>query len=103
MIMPRFINVGLFMIVCILLSTGSCRADIPTPEQKCRIRNFAVCQNNGVQFLVESDCSSTAQAIYPAGQERCNGVLGNSNISVWLQLEQKLVKPVQLAPGQDRA
>jgi len=37
----------------LLLIAGLCYADVPTPEQECRIRNSALCEINGVQYLVE--------------------------------------------------
>ena len=65
MILHRFISVCLFMMSGLLMANVLCRADIPTAEQECRIRNSAVCQSNGVQFLAEGDCPTTAQTVLP--------------------------------------
>lgn len=54
------------------LIAGVCYADVPKREQECRIRNSALCEINGVPYLVEGPCPSTATIIRPPGRERCD-------------------------------
>lgn len=53
------------------LAVGVCRADVPTPEQECRLRNAAICELNGVQFMVDGPCPPPARTIRPPGKESC--------------------------------
>jgi hypothetical protein len=85
MILHRFLSVCLLMVIGLLMTNGLCRADIPTTEQECRIRNSAVFQSNGIQFLVDGGCPNTAQTVRPAGQERCEAVSGNVEVSAQSQ------------------
>lgn len=54
------------------LAVGVCRADVPTPEQECRLRNAAICELNGVQFMVDGACPPPARTFRPPGSERCD-------------------------------
>jgi len=54
-----------------LLTLGVCHADVPTSEQECRLRNAAVCESAGVQFIVDGPCPPSARIVRPPGQERC--------------------------------
>jgi hypothetical protein len=54
------------------LVVGVGRADVPTPEQECRLRNAAICELNGVQFMVDGACPPSARTIRPPGSERCD-------------------------------
>jgi hypothetical protein len=53
------------------LAVGIGRADVPTPEQECRLRNAAICELNGVQFMVDGACPPPARTIRPPGSEQC--------------------------------
>jgi hypothetical protein len=54
------------------LAVGVGRADVPTPEQECRLRNAAICELNGVQFMVDGACPPPARTIRPPGSEPCD-------------------------------
>ena len=60
-----------YILVSITLSPGVCRADVPTPEQECRHRNAAECEQNGVKYIYEGDCPSGTRTLRPRGTERC--------------------------------
>jgi hypothetical protein len=55
----------------LFLVTGVCRADVPTPEQECRLRNSSLCEINGIQYLVDGPCKPPARTIRPPGHENC--------------------------------
>ena len=56
------------------LALGVCRADVPTPAQECRLRNAAICEVNGVQFMVDGPCPPGTRTIRPPGDEPCEEV-----------------------------
>ena len=53
---------------------GICRADVPTPEQECRMRNAAICEfpASGVQSHVEGQCPAGTRTIRPPGRASCD-------------------------------
>lgn len=61
-----------FFCTSIFLAPSPGHADIPTPEQECRLRNSAICEINGVQHYVEGGCPQGAIVIRPHGNERCD-------------------------------
>ncbi|MCP5229747.1 hypothetical protein [Accumulibacter sp.] len=54
------------------LAFGTCRADVPTPAQECRLRNAAICELKGVQFMVDGPCPPPARTIRPPRDEPCD-------------------------------
>ncbi|EXI79189.1 MAG: hypothetical protein AW10_02463 [Candidatus Accumulibacter appositus] len=56
------------------LALGVCRADVPTPAQECRLRNAAICELNGVRFMVDGPCPPAARTIRPPGNEPCEEI-----------------------------
>jgi hypothetical protein len=58
----------------LLLTLGASRADVPTAEEECRLRNSALCETGAVQFIVDGPCPSTARTIRPPGHESCDNV-----------------------------
>ena len=65
---PRVAAMFLFLV------QGLCRADVPTPEQECRLRNAAICEfpASGVQSHVEGACPAATRTIRPPGREACD-------------------------------
>lgn len=57
----------------LLLASGIGRADVPTLEDECRLRNAAVCEINGVEYRLDAPCPATARTLRPLGSERCRG------------------------------
>ncbi|EXI75274.1 MAG TPA: hypothetical protein PK440_14030 [Candidatus Accumulibacter phosphatis] len=57
----------------LLLASGIGRADVPTLEDECRLRNAAVCELNGVEYRLDAPCPATARTLRPLGSERCRG------------------------------
>jgi len=45
----------------LLLAGGACLADVPTSLQECRLRNSAICELRGLQYVVEGPCPPPAQ------------------------------------------
>lgn len=70
---PRVASL-LFALASSWLALGVCRADVPTPAQECRLRNAAICELNGVQFMVDGPCPPAARTIRPPGDEPCEDV-----------------------------
>lgn len=58
----------------LLLAGGACLADVPTSLQECRLRNSAICELRGLQYVVEGPCPPPAQTVRSPGQERCEDV-----------------------------
>lgn len=57
----------------LLLIGGIGRADVPTLEDECRLRNAAVCELNGVEYRLDAPCPAAARTLRPLGSERCRG------------------------------
>jgi hypothetical protein len=57
----------------LLLASAVGRADVPTLEDECRLRNAAVCELNGVEYRLDAPCPATARTLRPLGSERCRG------------------------------
>ena len=55
----------------LLLASAVGRADVPTLEDECRLRNAAVCELNGVEYRLDAPCPATARTLRPLGSERC--------------------------------
>jgi len=62
----------LLYFVLFLVIPGTSYAYIPTAEQDCQFRNSAICELNGIQYYIDSDCPSAAKVIKPLGHERCD-------------------------------
>jgi hypothetical protein len=56
------------------VSLGICYADVPTAEEECRLRNSAICESGGVQFMADGPCPPTARIVRPQGRERCDPI-----------------------------
>lgn len=55
----------------LLLASAVGRADVPTLEDECRLRNAAVCELNGVEYRLDAPCPAAARTLRPLGSERC--------------------------------
>lgn len=60
------------LLVASLLVAGAGWADVPTPAEECRLRNAAICELNGVRYVVDGPCPAAARTIRPPGSERCD-------------------------------
>lgn len=58
------------LLLSLLFGVG--HADVPTPAQECRLRNSAICDLNGVRYLLDGPCPAAARTIRPPGKERCD-------------------------------
>jgi hypothetical protein len=92
--------VAAFIVVLIAPALGVCHADVPTPEQECRYRNAAECEQNGVKYVVEGDCPSAARTLRPRGTERCEDLArpGQRPAALRPAVVTPMAKPKDTAP-----
>jgi hypothetical protein len=81
----------------LFLAAGVCHADVPTPEQECRLRNSAICEfgKGGVQTYMDGPCPAGARTIRPQGREYCDAMSkgGAATVSIDAGLTAKAVAP----------
>lgn len=63
---------GSVSVAWLVIAASACRADVPTVAEECRLRNAALCDLHGLQYIVDGPCPPEARTIRRPGQQRCD-------------------------------
>ena len=83
--------------IAALLCTGICHADVPTAQEDCFNRNAALCDLNGVSYMINGPCPEAAKTIRPPGKEDCS-TMANSRPEIRLPEKVTPPSPPKTAP-----
>ena len=95
------------MVVCwcawLVIAASACRADVPTVAEECRLRNAALCDLHGLQYIVDGPCPPEARTIRRLGQQRCDEAGQAGGTTVQAQPSVSIEAPQLPPPRRDLA
>jgi len=94
---------GSASLALLVIAASACRADVPTVAEECRLRNTALCDLRGLQYIVYGPCPPEARTIRRPGQQRCDEAGQAGVTTVHAQPPVSIEAPPLLPPRRDLA